>query len=181
VNIYSFIFTVLQVLNTTLAAKQTDLDNNKQLQKQMQQTIDGLTVTVQANNQTIQELLERQKQCQATVDGKRNTEGANNKTIQVLREKLDQLCQYLIEAAKSGDVNTTKTLAHSTNDICTADDDYRNKVSRMEDKRCVRYRHEIQVSQCCLFGLQYTIIMYITIQWSFYCIVCVLSPRYSYT
>jgi chromosome segregation ATPase len=99
VNIYSFIFTVLQALNTTLAAKQTVLDSNKQLQKQMQATIDGLTLTVQANNQTIQELLERQEQYQATVDGKTNTEGANNQTVEQLHEKLEQ-CQATVDGQR---------------------------------------------------------------------------------
>jgi len=37
-----------------------------------------------------------------------------------------QACQYLLEAAESGDVNTVKILFKCTNDSCTTDDQYRN-------------------------------------------------------
>jgi ankyrin repeat protein len=33
-----------------------------------------------------------------------------------------QVCRYLLEAAKSGNVNTTKRWVHCTNDSCTSDD-----------------------------------------------------------
>jgi uncharacterized hydantoinase/oxoprolinase family protein len=77
-------------LKTQLTAKETVLDTNKELQKQMQATIDGLTLAVETNNRTIsdltnteksneltiQELCEKQKQCQTTDNGKRKTEEA---------------------------------------------------------------------------------------------------------
>jgi ankyrin repeat protein len=37
-----------------------------------------------------------------------------------------QVCRYLIEAAKYGDVNTTKRWAHCNSDSCAADDGNRN-------------------------------------------------------
>jgi ankyrin repeat protein len=53
-------------------------------------------------------------------------------TVQHTKHTLDicwfllQTCRYLIDAAKSGDVNTTKGLVSCTNDSCTTDDDKRN-------------------------------------------------------
>jgi predicted nucleic acid-binding Zn-ribbon protein len=84
-------------LKTQLTAKETILDSNKEVQKQMQATIDGLTLAVEANNRTnsdlmntqksnqltIQELRERQKQCQATVNGKTTTEEAMKPAVQL--------------------------------------------------------------------------------------------------
>ena len=37
-----------------------------------------------------------------------------------------QACRYLLDAAKSGDVNAVKFLFNYTSDICTTDDQYRN-------------------------------------------------------
>jgi uncharacterized protein YjdB len=84
-------------LKTQLTAKETVLDSNQEVQKQMQATIDGLTLAVEANNRTIsdlkntensnvltiQELREKQQQCQATVNGKTKTEGTMNTAVQL--------------------------------------------------------------------------------------------------
>jgi hypothetical protein len=55
-------------------------------------------------------------------------------------------------------------------------DGLQDEVSRMENKECLRFKHEILVSQSYLIGFQYTIIMYITIQWELllYCL-CVVT------
>jgi predicted RNase H-like nuclease (RuvC/YqgF family) len=92
---------------TKLTAKDTVLDTNKELQKQMQATIDGLTLTVETIKRTISELTNTEKaneltiqtlrqKLQATIDGQRNTEEANNQTIQQLLEKNKQ-CQATID------------------------------------------------------------------------------------
>jgi hypothetical protein len=55
-------------------------------------------------------------------------------------------------------------------------DGLRDEVSRIENYRFMRLKHEILVSQCYFIGLQYTTIMYITIQWELllYCL-CVVT------
>jgi phage shock protein A len=104
VNICSFIFTVLQALITKLTAKETCLDSNKDPQKQLQATIDGLTVTEEAYNQTIHEPLEKQKEVQATIDGQRET-------LEEIKQTAQLLCEHKL------DVSTRKVEAITTSKL----------------------------------------------------------------
>jgi predicted nucleic acid-binding Zn-ribbon protein len=99
-------------LKTQLSAKETVLDSNIEVQKQMQATIDGLTLAVEANNRTIsdlrnaeksnqrtiQELREEQKQCQATVSGKTKTKEAMNPAVQLPCEQQKDVSTRKVEA-----------------------------------------------------------------------------------
>jgi conjugal transfer/entry exclusion protein len=101
VNIYSTIhlFTALQALNTKLTAKDSVLDINRELQNQMQATIDGLTVTKEANNRTINDL--------------RNTEVSNKRMLQELREEQKQL-----QATNDGLIKTAETMKRTAQLLC---------------------------------------------------------------
>jgi ankyrin repeat protein len=51
---------------------------------------------------------------------------ALNQTLPLLCGRIKDVCRNLLEAAKSGDVNTVKGLVRCSNDSCTADDYYRD-------------------------------------------------------
>jgi peptidoglycan hydrolase CwlO-like protein len=86
-------------LKTQLSAKETVLDSNKDVQKQMQATIDGLTLAVEANSRTISEL--------------RTTEKSNEMTLQELRENQKQL-----QANIAGQTKTIETMKHTVQLLC---------------------------------------------------------------
>jgi uncharacterized protein involved in exopolysaccharide biosynthesis len=107
-------------LKTQLSAKETVLDSNKELQKQMQATIDSLTLTEEANDRTIQELRNKQKQLIETIYKQTKTEDTTNPTIQ---ELLDKQTKQIVEALKQTvpclvvqqkDVSTRKVEAITT-------------------------------------------------------------------
>jgi hypothetical protein len=82
-----------------------ELESYKNLQKQMQATIDGLTVTEEANNRTIQELREKQKQLLLSVDNQTKIEKTNDRTIQELLDKQKQLLDSIDNQTKTEESN----------------------------------------------------------------------------
>jgi ABC-type transporter Mla subunit MlaD len=74
-------------LKTKLAKKETVLDSNNELQKQMQATIDGLTLTGEVNSRTIDDL--------------RITDKSKDRTIQELRDKQEHLLDTIDNLTKT--------------------------------------------------------------------------------
>jgi chromosome segregation ATPase len=103
-------------LKTQIILKETDRDINKELNQQLQATIDGLKMAEdglinkeKSNNMTIQKLREDQQQLQANLDIKTNTEKANNLEIQMLREDKKQLQATIDELRKKVDEMSSMT------------------------------------------------------------------------
>jgi hypothetical protein len=84
-------------LKSRLTSKETGLDSNIELQKQMQATIDGLTLTEEANNRTIKELRNKHKELLDSIHNQTKTEEINYRMMQELLDKQKQTVKCLTQ------------------------------------------------------------------------------------
>ena len=97
------------------------LQSNNKKQVKLQNTITGLTETVQSLNRTAQELCEKQNQLHATIDGLTKTEETNNRTVKELLQK-----QRQFQATVDGLTKTVEALNQTVKVLCEHPKDVSN-------------------------------------------------------
>jgi ankyrin repeat protein len=84
---------------------------------------------LQAKDEVLKSDNDKQKQLQTTIDGLKKTVDSLNQRLQVLCEPPKFACRSLLEATKSGDVNSTKRLVKcsgdNSNGSCVSTDRFR--------------------------------------------------------
>lgn len=108
-------------LKKQLEAKEKVVQIKNEETELLQTTIDALTNTLDSVNQVLEELCEEMETLRDSIN---MTMDSVNQVVQELCGQIKDACPNLLEAIKSGDVNTVKILFKCTNERCIGNDPY---------------------------------------------------------